>query len=198
MVSALVGLSLGGLFGLLSALAAAGILGPGMRLGGAVAVSGWSSDWTIGSQAANPWTRARVARHGLLALTKEEAVYFTRNTDDAGDRLREACTYKVSGAALPALWWSITLYDGTSFLPRNTDGAPAFGLTGADAGGTASAWSFIVSANAPPEGSWVSSRAAGSFDLTLRLYKPSPQLIADPEAILDAPRIDKLGCEGGT
>lgn len=192
-VSALVGLFLGALLGLSSALAAAGIVGPGLRLGGAVNVSDWTSDWTIGSEAANPWTRARVARHGLLALTKDEAVYFTRNTDDGGGRLSEACTYKVSGGGLPAQWWSITLYDSTSFLPSNTDNALSFDLTDAQSAGNAEAWSFTI-APLPVDEPWVSSRVGGAFDLTLRLYKPEASLIASPETTLTAPRIEKLSC----
>lgn len=190
-VSVLVGLILGGVGGLGAALAAAGILGPGVSLGGKINASGWTSDWTIGSEAANPWTRARVARHGLLALTKEEAVYFTRTTDDAGERLTEACTYRVSGGAMPAQWWSVTLYNSESFLPDNTDNALSYDLT--DAAG-ASDWSFTISPEPAAEGGWVSSRAAGTFDLTLRLYKPSPELIADPETVLAPPRVEKLDC----
>ena len=190
-VSVLVGLILGGVCGLGAALAAAGIVGPGVSLGGKINASGWASDWTIGSEAANPWTRARVARHGLLALTKEEAVYFTRTTDDAGERLTEACTYRVSGGAMPAQWWSVTLYNSESFLPDNTDNALSYDLT--DAAG-ASDWSFTISPEPAAEGGWVSSRAAGTFDLTLRLYKPSPELIADPETVLAPPRVEKLDC----
>ena len=37
---------------------------------GDVDVGGWRSDFAIGSEAADPYTRARVARHGLLALAK--------------------------------------------------------------------------------------------------------------------------------
>jgi hypothetical protein len=194
-VSALVGLFLGALLGLGTALAAAGIIGPGARLGGAVDVSGWTSDWTIGSEAANPWTRARVARHGLLALTKDEAVYFTRNTDDAGDRLAESCDYRVRGAAMPAQWWSITLYNSESYLPDNTDNALSYDLTDAASAGDPADWFFDVSASPSGSGSgWVSSRAGGSFDLTLRLYKPDADFIADPERVLQAPSIEKLGC----
>ena len=190
-VSVLVGLILGGVCGLGAALAAAGIVGPGVSLGGQINASGWTSDWTIGSEAANPWTRARVARHGLLALTKEEAVYFTRTTDDAGERLTEACIYRVSGGAMPAQWWSVTLYNSESFLPDNTDNALSYDLT--DAAG-ASDWSFTISPEPAAEGGWVSSRAAGTFDLTLRLYKPTPELISDPETVLSPPRVEKLDC----
>jgi hypothetical protein len=191
-VSALVGLVLGGLCGLAAALYAAGMLGPGAAFGGQINASGWHSDWTIGSSAANPWTRARVARHGLLALTKAEAVYFTRNTDSAGARLEEGCTYRVSGGALPAQWWSVTLYNAESFLPDNTDNALSYDQTDAAAAG-ADGWSFTIAAS-PAEGGWVSSRNAGQFDLTLRLYKPTAELIEAPETVLKPPVIEKLSC----
>lgn len=195
-VSALVGLVLGGVLGLLSALYMGGILGKGVALGGQIDADGWHSDWTIGSEAANPWTRARVARHGLLALSKDEAVYFTRATDSAGGRLTESCTYKVSGGEMPALWWSITLYDDTSYLPANKDRALSYDKTKAESESSGEAWSFLIAAEGPETGGWVSSHKAGNFDVTLRLYKPSAELIADPEAVLNAPVIEKLSCGG--
>jgi hypothetical protein len=193
-------LLIGGILGLAagaaSAFVMAGMVGSGVRLSGGVDVENWQSDWTIGSTTANPWTRARIARHGLLALTKEEAVYFTRAVDQDGTPLKEACTYRVSGTAMPALWWSVTLYDGDSRLPPNTDDALSYDLTEAAAEGSAEEWAFTVSAQRPVEGGWVSSRAAGDFDLTLRLYKPSPALLADPEATLPPPKIERVSCAG--
>lgn len=193
-------LLIGGVLGLAagaaSALVMAGMVGSGVRLSGGVDASGWQSDWTIGSTAANPWTRARIARHGLLALTKEEAVYFTRATDEGGKRLKEACTYRVSGTAMPALWWSVTLYNADSRLPPNTDDALSYDLTKAAAEGDADTWNFTVSPTRPAEGGWVSSKAAGDFDLTLRLYKPSPAMLADPEATLPPPKIERMSCGG--
>lgn len=198
-VSGLVGLLLGALCGLAAALWSAGMIGPGVAMGGQIDVSGWTSDWTIGSKAANPWTRARVARHGLLAPNKDEAVYFTKAVDDAGDRLIEDCDYRVYGGAMPAQWWSITLYNSKSYLPDNTDNALSFDLTDAASGGDPSIWSFVVSPSSSTSGEgWVSSRGAGTFDLTLRLYKPDADLIADPEATLQAPSIVKLGCGEAT
>ncbi len=193
-VSGLVGLVLGGLLGLGAALWTSGIAGSGVALGGKVSIDRWASDWTIGSSAANPWTRARIARHGLLALTKAEAVYFTRNTDGSGARLQEACTYRVSGGAIPAEWWSITLYDGASRLPDNTDNALSYDQTKA---GNAD-WSFTVSPEPAAELGWISSRGAGQFDLTLRLYRPSGALIDDPEGVLKPPRIEKISCGEAT
>ena len=196
LVPLLVGGILGIAAGVASALFATGMIGSGGRLSGAVDVDGWQSDWTIGSAAANPWMRARIARHGLLALTKEEAVYFTKATDDEGKPLTEACTYRVSGGAMPALWWSVTLYNAESYLPSNSGQALSYDMTKAATAGSPDAWSFTIAPSAPAAGGWVSSKAAGDFDLTLRLYKPSPDLIADPEATLPAPAIARVSCGG--
>ena len=195
-VSLLIGGVLGLAAGAVAALLAAGMIGSGAGFSDEIDVSSWKSDWTIGSTAANPWTRARVARHGLLALTKEEAVYFTTGVDADGQRLSEDCTYEVSGTDMPGLWWSVTLYDARSYLPANKDNALSFDKTKAAATGSGDAWAFTIAADGPETGNWVSSQNAGTFDLTLRIYKPSPELIADPEAVLPAPAVKRLSCGG--
>lgn len=184
----------GALLGLGSALWMAGLWPEGSKLAfGDVDVGGWRSDFAVGSEAADPYTRARVARHGLLALAQTEAVYFTRALDDAGAPLREACTYRLTGGPMPAGWWSVTLYDAASMLPANTDNALSIDAERAGAG----TWEAIIAPERPDNGAaWISSRGAGTFDLTLRLYMPEPALLAEPERRLDPPRIARLSCEG--
>lgn len=185
---------LGALLGLGSALWGAGLWPAHDNLSfGNVNVGGWRSDFAIGSSAADPYTRARVARHGLLALAKTEAVYFTRFADDDGEPLREACRYRIGGGSMPAGWWSVTLYDARSMLPGNKDGALSI-----DAGRTGpGAWQAVITSERPADAAhWISSRNAGTFDLTLRLYMPEPALLADPAAVLEPPSITRLGCEG--
>lgn len=184
------------LAGCLTAFWAVGMLGGGRGLAfNDVSVQGWESDWAIGSNAAGLVTRARIARHGLLALTKEEAVYFTKSVDDGGEPLSEACDYRLVGGDQPAEWWSITLYDGKSRLPMNEDGALSLDRTKT---GGADAWRATISASPPADGGfWVSSRNAGAYDLTLRLYRPSEALLEAPEAHLNPPSIERLGCYRG-
>jgi hypothetical protein len=191
----LAGVVAGLVLGLGSALWLTGLWPEGRSLAfGNVDVGGWRSDFAIGSRAADPYVRARVARHGLLALAKSEAVYFTRATDDDGAPLREDCTYRLSGGAMPAGWWSVTLYDARSMLPANTDGA--LSLDASRAG--KAAWEAIIASERPDgSGHWISSRKAGIFDLTLRLYLPEAALLADPNATLQAPRIERVSCAEG-
>lgn len=160
---------------------------------GDVDVGGWRSDFAIGSEAADPYTRLRVARHGLLALAKTEAVYFTRSVDDDGQPLRAACRYRIGGGPMPAGWWSVTLYNADSMLPANTDKALSIDASRAGSG----AWQAVI-APRRSEGAahWISSRNAGNFDLTLRLYMPEPALLADPKGVLVPPKVERVECEG--
>jgi hypothetical protein len=138
-----------------------------------------------------------VARHGLLALAKEEAVYFTRAVDDNGDQLKEGCTYEISGTGQDARWWSITLYDDKSRLPMNGDDALSIDATKIKAyfDGSDQAWSAVIAPQPPSNDTlWISSRAANNFDLMIRLYRPSTKLLSAPEATLNTPSIKRLSC----
>ncbi|MEO1731910.1 MAG: DUF1214 domain-containing protein [Pseudomonadota bacterium] len=167
---------------------------------GNVNVDGWVSDFAVGSKQASPYVRARVARHGLLAMAQSEAVYFVRGTDGDGERLSASCTYRLSGGALPADWWSITLYEtSNSMLPMNEDQALSVDATSivieGEEGGTA--WQAVIAPERPTDApNWISSRNADSFDLLLRLYVPSDAVRNDPEATLNPPTIERLSCEG--
>lgn len=156
---------------------------------------GWAGNKLTGSPDADPWTRAQVALTGLLALNRAQAMYFTRRTDDAGQPLREDCRYRVEGGALPARWWSVTVYAGDDYLPLNDDDALSFDATevGRDAQGR---WTTTVSAQKPRTGGWASSRNAGAFDLTLRLYNPTAAAQAD-FGVIAFPRVVRMGCGTG-
>jgi hypothetical protein len=156
--------------------------------------SGWSGSSVTGSADADPWLRARVAVSGLLALNKSQAIYFTRKTDDAGDPLREECSYRVTGGALPGQWWSVTVYAADNYLPLNDDDALSFDATEVkpDASGQ---WSAILAPVRPEGTAWASTRKAGAYDITLRIYQPNEQAQAD-FATIPMPKVTKLNCGG--
>ena len=156
--------------------------------------SGWYGSRVTGSADAGPWLRARVAVAGLLALTRDQAIYFTRKTDDSGQPLREECRYRVTGGALPGKWWSVTVYAAYNYLPLNDDDALSFDATEVkvDAQGK---WAAILSPT-PPEGeAWASTRKAGNFDITLRIYQPDKSA-QDDFASIPMPGVTKLDCGG--
>ncbi|MEL6413581.1 MAG: DUF1214 domain-containing protein [Pseudomonadota bacterium] len=196
----IVAIIFGANFGALTALWFGGMISGGPSIGQAINIDNWQSDWSIGSESANPYVRARVARNGLLGLRKEEAVYFLRTVDDDGAPLSEACIYRVSGGELPAGWWSITLYDSDSRLPMNEDAHLSFDKTQALqlSDGEDRAWAFQISSTAPDDSTaWVSSNAGDVFDLTLRLYQPEQTLLDDPNSALPPPSIERVSCGTG-
>lgn len=167
-----------------------------MKRGGlsGVGAGGWYGNSVTGSVDADPWTRARVALTGLLALNKSQAIYFTTSVDAAGAPLREDCRYRVAGAALPARWWSVTVYADDDYLPLNDDDALSFDATEVkpDAAGQ---WTALVAPQRAGEGAWASSRRAGDYSLTLRLYQPAKSA-QDDYASIPMPSVTRIDCGG--
>jgi len=159
---------------------------PGEDKGQRVAVGQWSSDYSIGTTATDAKTRAMIARRGIMALPRSEAVYFTTTQDSDGNVLRDSCIYELSGQSdLGALWWSITLYDETDYLPKMA------GNYSVNSDQFRAADSFKVGISADGD---LSYRNAGDFDLTLRLYKPQDWVISEP-ARLSLPTVKRISCE---
>lgn len=156
--------------------------------------SGWYGSRVTGSTDASPWLRARVAVSGLLALNKSQAIYFTRKSDDAGERFSENCRYRVSGGALPGKWWSVTVYAGDNYLPLNDDDALSFDATEVQVDDKGQ-WSAELSAKRPAQGAWASTRNAANFDITLRIYQPAKQA-QDNFASIPMPKVSKIDCGG--
>ncbi|WND03433.1 DUF1214 domain-containing protein [Temperatibacter marinus] len=90
-------------------------------IGQSIQIGSWETNPDIGNISANMFLRAKVARQGLLALNKDQTVYFSTHRDSDGDLLHSRCTYKISGSALPARWWSITIYGPDFYLVANDD-----------------------------------------------------------------------------
>ena len=159
---------------------------------GAVIDGMWTSDLDIGSINAKGLLRARIARKGLFALSKQEAVYYIRTVDDSGARLRPECRYDVSGTQPPADWWSITLYGEDDFLLRNRDNAAS--INALDPAFSGPSWRVRVASTRPQTDlPWLSSSGARSYDLMLRLYGPDLETLARSD-FRGFPSIKRLDC----
>ena len=185
--------------GLGSALTLSGLVSDRIRLGEIVEINGWRSNWSIGTEAVDPYTKAWIARFGLFALRREEAVYFYTTLDAAGQALHEECVYALDVGEQPGSWWSVTVYDGDGYLPKNADGRLSFDATKAE---DLQSRRVVLSAVMPQAGAetgedaayWLSTRNAGAFDVTLRVYKPTPVAIENPAQAFVLPRIERLAC----
>jgi len=152
----------------------------------------WAYSRAAGSTAAGPYTRAIIAREGLLALSAREARYFSLDQDEQGRPLSESCIYELNGQPLDARWWSVTIYDEAGYLVANP--ADIWSVNGAnvtlDAKGE---WRVFISPTRPADGAWLPGTKGQPFHLTLRMYNPGQVFRADPaRAVL--PQIVKEGC----
>lgn len=151
----------------------------------------WATGRDFGTAQASRYTRAVVALRGLLALPAAEARYYTAATDGSGAPLDGACRYIVTGGALPAKWWSLTLYDRTGYLVPNDADIYSVGSAGLPPAETAG-WHVTI-APKPVPGHWLPTGGIARFELTLRAYLPADHGAGDfPAAQL--PRIVKAGC----
>ena len=189
--------------GLGSALTLSGLVSDRIRLGEIVEIDGWRSNWSIGTEAVDPYTKAWIARFGLFALRREEAVYFYTTLDAAGQPLDEECVYALDVDEQPGSWWSVTVYDGEGYLPKNADARLSFDATKAE---ELQSRRVVLSAEMPEAGAetgeddgyWISTRNAGAFDVTLRVYQPTPVAIENPAQAFVLPSIERLSCAGET
>ena len=133
------------------------------------AIGPWTTGGDFGTARASAYTRAVVALRGLLALPAHEARYYNAATDSAGQPLDGKCRYRVSGGALPAKWWSLTLYDHSGYLVANQ--ANRFSIAGSSVPNPAS-WTIEV-APAQQAGLWLPTGRIDRFELTLRAYLPN-------------------------
>ena len=173
-----------------------------LRNGGAaqslVKVGPWETSLLAGSPMADPYTRARVAVVGLLALGRHETVYYVARTDSTGQALRSRCQYRIDGLAPPARWWSLTAYADDHFLfeaPQDR-----FSLNGTLARLDLLGEFHVMTGPTKPAGgtaidddlAWLPTPGDRGLELTLRLYHPLPALQRDPSRLI-APTIKRVG-----
>lgn len=156
-----------------------------------VQVGAWKSNLRAGSTDADLYTRAHVALNGLLALGREETMYFIATHDDAGHPLRSACNYRVQGLPPQARWWSVTAYADDMFL---FDAANRhFSLNGSTAKLDAQGqFAFTTGTTETPGTFWIPTPANRGLVLTLRLYNPDPVLQTSPTSLVP-PTIQPVG-----
>ncbi|MBW2939888.1 DUF1214 domain-containing protein [Zhongshania aquimaris] len=152
----------------------------------------WRTLLTTGAADAGMYQRAGIAVGGLLALSKQETLYYTAFEDNSGNQLQENCTYRILGKDPDARWWSLTAYADDHYLPQNDDNALSIAKTTVERDDDGH-FEIMVSAKPQPK-NWISSRAAGEYSLTLRLYNPSSRVYEAPAAA-NLPNILRENCQ---
>lgn len=155
-----------------------------------VTVGAWRANLRAGSPDADMYTRASVALNALLALGRDETMYFIATHDDQGRTLQSHCSYRIEGVPPKARWWSVTAYADDLFL---FDAANQhYSLNGSTAVLNAQGRFTLTTGPQAWDGSfWLPTPGKSGLVLALRLYNPDPSLQAAP-ASLQAPAITRV------
>ncbi len=151
----------------------------------------WRTGEKVGTADASVSTRASVALRGLLALPEREAIYFNATTDSQGRKLEGKCSYRVTGGAIDARWWSLTLYDSKGYLIGNPERVHSVGSAAIPPQEVGN-WTVDISAKRTGP-HWIAMPDDQPFELTLRAYHPSRDLLARRGSV-SLPRIERGEC----
>jgi hypothetical protein len=135
---------------------------------GRIAVGGWTAWPNAGSESADPYSIAMLARTGEVPLGAGEGIAFTAETDKAGHPLTGRCDYRILGQTPGARLWTLAAYDGAGHLMTNAAHRQAFHsreiLRRPDG-----SFDIAVSTVVRP-GNWLPIGPVERFKLVLRLY----------------------------
>ncbi len=158
------------------------------RIGYGVGV--WKAVPAVTAETADPYTRARIARTGEIALGAGEGLIFIATTDDEGRGLDGACDYRIAGRTPTARLWTLSVTDAAGGLPASVTGRTA--LTSREILRDADGRFEITVAAAARPGNWLPSHAAGEERLVLRLYDTPLALSPDPG--MEMPHVTREAC----
>lgn len=161
---------------------------------GGLSVGAWRTSTLAGSPDADLYTRAAVALGALLALNRDETIYYMATADSDGQVLRSRCRYRISGPPPPARWWSITAYAEDRFLFDAPGGRYSVNGRAAllDGQGRFAVETGPTAPSPPGAMPWLPTPGDRGLQFALRLYNPDRAVAANP-AVLVAPRIERLG-----
>lgn len=154
----------------------------------------WYTGLTYGSEQAGMYTRAAVAIVALFALNKSEVIYYTADTDDAGQLLQSSCDYRIEGTKLDpySSWWSITVYGGDNFLIPNEQNRYSYTNTNIEYDEDGN---FTISLSSTSKtGNWLPTGNQNKIILMLRMYNPAPSIYENLDTI-ELPHIITEECK---
>lgn len=179
-------LAIGAAFGLgLTWFTMANGYGPGLVRSGP-----WETWPKAGTEAADPYARATLARAGELPLELADGVAFVATKDANGRTLDGRCDIRLSGSLPQARFWTLTATDGQGRLIENA--ADRSGFTSAEVVWNRDGTLDVVLGPRARPGNWLPTGARDRIELTLRLYD-TPVGLANRTS--DAPDMPKLVIE---
>jgi hypothetical protein len=159
---------------------------------GAVTIGNWTAYPSMGALDADPYSKARAAREGILALGRAEGLAFFSNRDSSGDTLSRKCSYVIEGATPPARFWTFYAADRSlAMLPGQGKRKPAANsvslLRNPD-----NSFTMTIGPDATP-GNWLSISGDGPMVFVLTFYD-TPVSSSAGIAEIELPQVLRTGC----
>ena len=138
------------------------------RFFGVVQSGPWVAWSDAGSPSPNPYTRAHLARAGVLQLGQAEGLQFTATTDSEGRPLTRDCSYRIEGQTPVATFWTLAALDaaGRNIAAPGTDIA----LRSSTIVRTGEGAIVVHVGTTLAPGNWLELTGNGPFSLVLTLY----------------------------
>jgi len=160
---------------------------------GAVTIGGWTAFPNIGTPDADPYSKARVAREGVLALGRAEGLTFIAQRDSSGARLQRKCSYVIEGTTPPSRFWTLYAADeALTTLAVERKRRPAINSIGL-LRAPDNSFALAIGPHATP-GNWIGLTGTGPFTVVLTLYDTP---VATNSGIDDVvlPQVLRTGCD---
>lgn len=160
---------------------------------GAVTIGEWTAFPDLGTADADPYSKARVAREGILALGRAEGLAFSALRDSAGSTLRRECSYLIEGPVPSARFWTLYAADPSGAVVRGGEHRLAalhsYQLLRLEDN------SVVISAGAHPSpGNWLALGGTGSMRLVLTFFD-TPIASGSAASDIVLPSITRVECD---
>jgi len=158
----------------------------------------WEAFPQSGTQAADPYARARRLRFEILALGRAEGLVFTLWHDERGEKLHVSCSYRLEGSMPEAGFFTLYAVAGDRTPKKNQRGRP-YEINSDNALRRSQGDYLITISPRPQSGNWLSIDTPPpdgegedeTYGLTLVLYD-TPITTTTGMAQLDMPRLTRL------
>lgn len=159
---------------------------------GVVTVGRWTAFPDMGTLDSDPYSKARVAREGVLALGRAEGLSFTAERDSSGNLLQRQCDYRVDGTVPAARFWTLYAADQAS-VAITSGGQRQAALHSLELLRFKDDEIVIQVGPRPSPGNWLDVDGSGRMVLVLTLYD-TPIASSTGLADVKLPDIVRVGC----
>jgi hypothetical protein len=159
---------------------------------GSVRIGPWVTWPNVGSDKADPYARAIIAKRGDIPLALGEGWALRASLDNEGKPLDAACSYRVGSVMPQTRLWTIGAYDQDGALLQSD--LKRSGFTSSEILRDAEGRFTIMLSHDLQPGNWIQLPPAGPFSLGLRLYDMPGVAGAAKLGAEALPSIERLGC----